>query len=435
MPRLPLVVAAWALTAGVCAAAAPPEGRPSVRLVPFEGPITGPSSQRIVRAIADADAAGDTLVLLELDTPGGLVDATEDAVKAMLAAKTLIVVWVGPAGARAASGGFLLLMAADVAAMAPGTRTGVASVISLFGPNPEDDVVCKKAQNDVAAGVRSIAEQRGRNGDAAERAVQEAAAFTEKTALAEGLVDLVVPDRVALLRALDGRTVRRFGGTTLVLRTAGARETTSEVDWMQRALEFLGRPEVAGLLLLLGLGGLYLEFTTPGVVIPGVVGVVALVLFAVSASILPISALAVLLVLTALVLFVLELKIVSHGLLTAAGLAALIAGALLLVEVPELRLPLGFVLPTTVAVAVLCAVAVRLAVRAQRSPVGTGVEGMRGETGTVMEALAPEGKVFVHGELWNAVAASGPLPAGTRVRVTDVRNLRLTVEPESKEGG
>ena len=427
MPRLPLVVAGWALTVGVSAMAAP---SPTVRLVRFEGPITGPSSERILRALSDADAAGDTLVLIELDTPGGTVDATERTVKAMLAARTPIVVWVGPAGSRAASGGFFLLMAADVAAMAPGTRTGVASVISMFGPNPEDDVARKKAQNDLAAGVRSIAEQRGRNGDAAERAVQKAEAFTEKTALAEGLVDLLAPDRATLLRALDGRKVRRFGGESLVLATAGARTVQSEVDWMQRILEFLGRPEVAALLLLLGLGGLYLELTTPGVILPGAVGVVSLVLFAVSASILPISALGVLLIVLGLVLFVLEIKIVSHGLLTVGGLAALIAGALLLVKIPELRLPLGFVLPTAVVVTALCARAVRLALRAQRAPVRTGVEGMRGEVGTVTEPLDPEGKVFVHGELWNAVAAKGPLPAGTRVKVTAVSDLKLTVEAD-----
>jgi membrane-bound serine protease (ClpP class) len=235
-----------------------------------------------------------------------------------------------------------------------------------------------------------------------------------------------------LLAALEGRTVRHFGGETLVLHTAGARQVEFEVDWMQRMLEFLGRPEVAGLLLLLGLGGLYIEFTNPGVIVPGVVGMVALVLFAVSASILPISALGVLLILLALVLFVLEVKVVSHGLLTLGGVAALVAGALMLVQgpIPELRLPLSFVLPTAIAVGALCALAVRLMVRAQTAPVRTGAEGLRGEVGTVTEALAPEGKVFVHGELWNAVAASGPLPVGTRVRVKAVSNLKLMVEAD-----
>jgi membrane-bound serine protease (ClpP class) len=432
MPRLPLVVAGWALTVGVCAAAVPSEAPPTVRLVPLDGPITGPSSQRIVRSIAEADAAGDSLVLIELDTPGGTVDATEDAVKAMLAAKTPIVVWVGPAGARAASGGFLLLLAADVAAMAPGTRTGVASVVFGVGPSDEDDVARKKAQNDVAAGVRSIAEQRGRDGDAAARAVQEAEAFTERKALELGLVDVLAPDREALLRALDGRTVRRFGGETLVLRTQGAREVRSEVAWTQRMLEFLGRPEVAGLLLMLGLVGLYMELNNPGLIVPGAVGALCLVLFAVSASILPISTLGLLLIVLAIVLFVLELKVVSHGLLTLGALAALVAGALMLVDVPELRLPLGFVLPTVLAVAGLCALAVRLTVSAQTAPVVTGTEGMRGASGTVTETLDPEGKVFVRGELWDAVAAGGPLPPGTRVRVTGVRNLKLTVEAEGE---
>jgi membrane-bound serine protease (ClpP class) len=428
MPRLLLVVAAWLLAVGVGDAAGP------IRLVRFDGPITGPSSERIVGAIAAADAAGDGLVLVELDTPGGLVDATERTVKAMLASRTPVVVWVGPAGARAASGGFLLLIAADVAAMAPGTRTGVASVVSAFGANLPDDVARKKAQNDIAAGVRSVAERRGRNAEAAERAVQEAEAFTETAALKSRLIDLVVPDRAALLAALDGREVRRFDGRVAVLRTAGARLVETEVPPLQRFLEFLGRPEVAGLLLFLGLGGLYLEATNPGTFVPGIAGLVCLVLFAMSASILPISALGVLLVLLAIVLFVLELKFVSHGLLTLGGVAALVAGAWLLVDgpIPELRLPLTFVLPAALAMAALAAWAVRLAASAQRGRVSTGVEGLRGEQGTVTMPLSPEGKVFVHGELWDAVSAAGPVAAGTRVKVTEVVGLRLVVEPVAR---
>ena len=425
--RRPLAAAALAIAFAAPGLAA----GPAVRLVDFEGPITGPSIQRIVQAAADADREGDALVLVRLDTPGGLVDATEEGVKAILGAKTPVAVWVGPSGARAASGGFFLLMAADVAAMAPGTRTGAASVVSLFGEDRDDDPARRKAQSDLAAGLRAVVERRGRNVAAAERAVAEAVSFTEEEAVRERLVDHVASSPEDLLARLDGATVRRFDGTETVLRTAGFRFVTSSFGWSQRFLEFLGTPMVAGLLLLLGLGGIYLEMTHPGLILPGAVGVACLVLFAMSSRILPISAVGVLLVLTGVVLFALELKIVSHGLLGLAGTGCLLAGALMLVEgpIPELRLPLAFVLPSVVVAALILAGAVRLALAAQRAPVATGPEGLCGEVGMVRRALAPEGTVYVHGELWSAVSEGAPVPEGTPVRILRVEALRLVVEP------
>ena len=404
---------------------------PVVRLVDFDTTVNLISVWRITEAIDDAEAAGDEMVLIEIDTPGGMVDSMSDVVKRMLSAEVPIVVWVGPSGARAASAGFFILIAADVAAMAPGTRTGAASTVVMGGENREDNVMLKKANEDHAALIRSIADRRGRNVEACERAVFEAKAYEEQVALDDGLIDLLAKDREELLELLDGREVERFDGETVVLATAGATFVTSEFSVKQKFMELLASPMVAYTLLMLGLLGVYVEFTNPGVVFPGVVGAMCLLLFAISAQALPISAIGVLLIVLALVMFILEIKVTSFGMLTLGGIACLLIGSWMLVDgpIPELRVPWGAVLPTSAALAALCILVVRLAVRAQRDPVGTGVEGLPGETGTVTQALAPEGKVFVHGEIWDAASAGGSIAEGMRVRIVKVDNMRLTVEP------
>ena len=405
---------------------------PVVRLVQFDATVHPVSAHRIVRAIDDAEAAGDSLVLIELDTPGGVLTSMEEIVQRMLGAKVPIVVWVGPAGAKAASAGFFILIAADVAAMAPGTRTGAASTVMLGGDNTDDNVLLRKANEDTAALLRSIAERRGRNVEACERAVFEAKAYEERVALESGLIDLVVASREELLAMLHGREIRRFDGTAVTLATRGARLVESTFPWRQDFMEFLAQPFVATLLLLGGLLGLYVEFTHPGVVFPGVVGALCLLLFALSARALPISAIGVLLILLALVMFILEVKVPSYGMLTLGGVICLVLGAVTLIDgpIPELRVPLGLVLPTAVAVGGACALVVRLAVQAQHQRVETGREGLAGEMGVVTRALDPEGRVFVHGESWSAVSRQGAIPSGGRVRVVEVGNdLRLIVEP------
>ena len=418
----------------VCvAAAARAEGR-SVRLVRFDSDISGSSIRRVIDAIDEADAAHDALLLIEIDTPGGSVEATETLVKKMLAAKTPIAVWVAPAGARAASGGFYVLIAADVAAMAPGTRTGAAAVIFGMGKSDEGDVLLKKATNDLAALARSIAEHRGRNVESCERAVTSAESFTDGAATKAGIVDLVAKDRDELLAKLDGRVVHRFDGTETQLALAGAtvvepvRTSTQKIE--EKVGGFLSSPTVVYLLFLIGLAGLYAEFNNPGTWVPGLVGALALILFAFAAQQLPVSAIGLLLVLLGLALFVLEVKIVSHGLLTVGGTVAVVAGSVLLFPggSRDLRPPLAVVLPGSLTLAALCAAAARLGVLAQRVPVQTGVEGLRGEIGVVENELDPEGTVFVHGELWRAVAAAGPVPHGAHVRVLRVRDLVVDVE-------
>jgi membrane-bound serine protease (ClpP class) len=404
---------------------------PVVRLVEFDAVVNPITAHRIVRAVDDAEAEGNDLVLIELDTPGGLLDSMEDIVQRMLAAEVPIVVWVGPSGAKAASAGFFILMAADVAAMAPGTRTGAASTVILGGDNTEDNVLLKKANEDTAALIRSIAKHRNRNVEACERAVMQAKAYEESVALADGLIDLVARDRDELLELLDSREIRRFDGSVVTVRTEGARFVTSEFPWRQTFMELLANPIIVYLLFLGGLAGIYVEFTHPGAVFPGVVGALCLLLFALSAQALPISAIGILLVLLAIVMFILEVKVTSYGMLTVGGVVCLVLGSVVLIDgpIPELRVPFGLVLPMSLALAGVCAFAVRLAVKAQLHRVGTGVEGLAGKTGSVTEALDPEGKVFVHGEIWNAISAGGPVAQGERVRVVRVEDMQLTVEP------
>lgn len=406
---------------------------PTVRLVPFDTAVTRATAHRLYDAIDAAEASGDALILVELDTPGGDAAALEEIVQRMLASRTPICVWVGPAGARAASAGFLMLLAADVAAMAPGTRTGAASVIRGVGPNPEDDVALRKMTKDFAGLARSIAEHRGRDVAKAEQAVLAAEVYTDAVAVASGLVEVVAKDRAELLSRLDGREIVRFDGSRTRLALAGAAVVTVERTSWQRLVEELASPTVALILFLVGVGGLWFEIQNPGGWVPGVVGAASLLAFAVAANMLPFSLLGLLLVAGGLACFVLEVKVVSHGLLTAAGVACLGLGFRMMFPgpVPELRVPLQVLLPAVVALGAFCAVAVRLAAAAQRLPVATGVEGLVGAIGSVERALEPEGRVFVHGESWNAVCLEGHVPAGSRIRVEEVDSMMLRVRPLS----
>jgi len=409
---------------------------PVVRLVDFETTVNPVTVSRITKAIDEAEANGEDLVLIRLDTPGGLVVSMEKIVKRMLQAEVPVVVWVGPAGAKAASAGFFILVAADVAAMAPGTRTGAASTVMVGGENREDDVLLKKANEDAAAMLRSIAEHRGRNIEACQEAVFSAKAYEESVALEKGLIDLVARDIDELLELLDGREIRRFDDTTVVLNTAGARRVRTEFSFRQGFMEFLAHPEVAILLLMLGLLGIYVEITHPGVVFPGVVGVLSLLLFAIAAQALPISTIGILLLLLSAAMFILEIKVVSYGMLTVAGVICLVIGSVMLIDgpIPELRVPLGLVVPLSVAIGLTVALVLRLAIKAQLARVATGMEGLPGELGRVTRELAPEGKIFIHGEIWNAASSGDSIPEGAEVRVLQVENLKLIVEPTEPAG-
>jgi membrane-bound serine protease (ClpP class) len=406
--------------------------QPVIRLVDFEDvAVTGATANRILGAIEEAEEQGNDLILIELDTPGGYSEALQDIVKGMLGSEIPIVVWVGPSGSRAASAGFFIMLAADVATMAPGTRCGAAATIYSSGEGKEDDVLLKKANNDMAALLRSIAEHRGRNVEKAEAAVFAADAYSEIEALDEGLIELVARDRDDLLVQLHEMEIKRFDGEAVVLETEGASFVITESNFRQKLFEFLATPAIASILLLLGMAGLYVEMSHPGLVFPAVVGAMCLILFFFAAQQLPISTIGILLVLLAVVMFILEIKVVSFGMLTLGGTVCLVIGLMMQVEgpIPELRVPPAVVIPSALIFAGLCAFVVRLVAKAQGSRVVTGVEGLAGKSGTVTEELAPEGKVFLHGELWNATVTRGTVAVGVRVRVVRAEDLMLTVEP------
>ena len=416
----------------------PGDGRPLVHVAEVDALITPVSAGFIAQVLDDADAAGADLVVLVLDTPGGLVDSTRDINTSIFESRTPVVVWVGPSGARAASAGFLITIAADVAAMAPGTHFGAAHPVSGTG-QPMDDTMADKAASDVAADARSLASRRGRNVELAEKAVLESRSFTEDEALraTPPLIDLVVDDLDALLEVLDGRRVTRWDGSTQVLHTAGAQVDRIEMNWRQRLLSAIAHPQVAVLLFSLGTLGLTIELWNPGAVLPGVVGGLCLLLAFFAFQIIPINAVGLLLVLFGLALLALEMVTASFGLLAAGGLVSMVLGLVMLIDSPSPEWQLGwpFILSTILALAAVVTFVTRLAVHAQlRRPV-TGVAGMVDESGDVLDAIAPgaAGRVATHGEIWSAIAHQ-PIPRGARVRVVDVDGMTLTVSPDPPAG-
>jgi membrane-bound serine protease (ClpP class) len=392
------------------------------------------SAQFMIETIERADAENAALVVFTLRTPGGLVDATRDIVTKMISARTPIAVYVAPSGARAASAGFIITIAADVAAMAPGTHIGAAHPVTGGGVQM-DETSSKKAAEDMAAYVRTIAAKRGRNAKLAEQAVLQSKAFTEDEAL-EGsppLIDLVATSLNGLLKKLDGRTVTRFDGRSETLRTASATVVPIAMTLRQRILSAIAHPNIAYILLSLGTLGLTIELWSPGAILPGVVGGLSLLLAFFALQVLPINFAGLLLMLFGLLLFALEIKVTSYGLLSIGGIISLIFGSLMLIDspAPELQLSLGLILSVVLGFSAIAAFLVRLALASQRSVPVTGVEGLIGETGYAIEPIVPgtPGRVRVHGEIWNA-GASEAIASGDRITVTNVSGLTVTVRKE-----
>lgn len=417
MRVLPGALALLATAAGPAAAAVP--------VVHVDDAIHPISAHHIVSALDRADAEGAPLLVLRLDTPGGLDTSMRQIIDRMLRARTPVAVWIGPSGARGASAGFVIAISADVAAMAPGTNIGAAHPVSTVGGM--DEVMAKKLAADGAAYVRSKAAQRGRNVEMAEKAVLESRSFTEKEALQLHLIDLIAQDIPDLLRQLDGREVRRFDGTATTLRLAGQQTVVVRMNWRQAILSVIARPEVMFLLLLGALAGLGAELSHPGLLFPGIVGALCLLLFLFASQIIPVNVAGVLLIVAAVALFAAEVKVASYGLLTVSGLAAMILGAMMLVDAPpELRIPLRTLIPAALFMAAGTFALVRLVVQAQRRRPVTGAEGMVGQAAVAVTPLSPEGWVLVHGEQWKAVA-DAPVEPGEKVTVTAVEGLMLRV--------
>jgi membrane-bound serine protease (ClpP class) len=410
---------------------APATSTPAVYVANVNSIIHPVSAEYMIKTLDLADEAGAALVVFTLTTPGGLVDSTRDIVTRMLAAKTPVAIFVTPAGARAASAGFILTIAADVAAMAPGTHIGAAHPVSGSGEKV-DETMQKKATADISAYVRTLASGRGRNVALAEEAVRDSRAFTEREALdaSPPLIDLVASNVADLLRQLNGRQVRRFDGTVVTVQTAQAALVPIEMSTRQRVLSAIAHPNIAFMLLSLGILGLTIELWSPGAVLPGVVGAVSLLLAFFALQLLPVNYAGLLLIALGVLLLILEIKITSYGLLTAGGLVSLILGAMILVDAPEpeIRLSLQFVVPVVLGMVGISAFLVRLAVGAQRQRPATGASSVIGAVGEALTPIAPDGagQVRVHGEIWRATS-DDPIAPGARVVVTTLDGLTLTV--------
>lgn len=433
--RTPILILALALLLPLFLSAQPQsqsqQGQPLVLRARVKSAIHPVSAELIQDAVREADAARAAALVIELDTPGGLMTSTRDITTAILGAQTPVVVFVSPSGAQAASAGFFILMAADIAAMAPGTNTGAAHPVGGQGEDIGEHMG-KKVEEDAAANIRALARRNGRNIQLAQSAVVDSRSFTADEALEGKLIDLIAPNFNSLLDALDGRTFRR-GESTVTLRTRGAEVREIEMSPLRRLLAIIADPNIAFMLLSLGGLGLYFELMNPGAIFPGVVGAICLILGFFALSVLPVNYAGLALLLLALVLFIAEIKVVSHGLLTVGGVTAMVLGALMLFKTaePALRVSLEVIASLAIFSTALVGFLMFMVHRARQAPVRTGLEGLIHEIGTARSAIAPRGKVFVHGEIWDAVSDE-PVASGEPVEVVAVRNLTLAVRPHRR---
>jgi membrane-bound serine protease (ClpP class) len=388
----------------------------------------------IDEGLSDAAKRNAALVLITMDTPGGLSDSMKDIIQHILASPVPVAVYVSPTGARGASAGFFILLSADIAAMGPGTHTGAASPILAPGgfPMQIDETMRKKITNDATAFLRSYADKRGRNPALAETAVTDAKAFTEKEALEGKLIDLIAASPEDLLHQVDGRSVTRFDGTHIKLSLPNPSRAAFQLSARQRFLARIVEPDVFFVLLIVGALGLYTEFTHPGMVAPGVIGGICAVLALYAMHILPVNFAGLLLILLALALFILEAKFTSHGVLAVGGIVAMLLGAMFLIRSPLTTggVSLGVALAATLPFAVITVFLMRLVLRSREWKTTTGREEMIGAEGIAVSGLSAgaEGMIRVHGELWRASSAQ-PVPSGAAVRVLRVEGLKLEVEP------
>jgi membrane-bound serine protease (ClpP class) len=392
-------------------------------------PVT---EEYIARAIDEAQRRNDQAVLIEINTPGGLVESTRHIIEKITNSQVPVIVYVAPSGSRAGSAGIFILEAADVAAMAPGTNAGAAHPVMLFGPTQvkTDDEMKQKIENDAAALMRSVVSRRGRNVELAESAVRESKSFTDQEALTQHLIDYIASSEDDLFRQIDSKAVKRFNGQEATLKLSGQPIAPFGMTLKEQLLGYLMDPNIAFILLAIGALALYAEFNHPGAVVPGTVGIVFILIAAFALNLLPTRFAALGLILAAFALFAAEAKFASHGVLTIGGIALLTLGGLLLVDspIPEMRVHLLTALAVSIPLGLITAFLMTMAVKARRNKVVTGVEGLIGETGIAQTPLSPRGKIFVHGELWDAVSSIG-VDVGQSVVVRRVDGLLLQVEP------
>jgi len=384
----------------------------------------------IKSGIKTAEENGAACVIIELDTPGGLAESMRLIVQNILASRVPVVVFVYPGGARAASAGVMITMAADVAAMAPGTNIGAAHPVGAGGKDI-DGSMSEKVINDMVAQAKSVAEKRERNAKWVEDAIRESVSVTETEALKENIIDLIAVDTDDLIKQLNGREIKGRG----ILKLDDVNKVIIEETLRTKILKTISNPNIAYILMMIGLAGLYFEFSHPGAIFPGVIGSIALILAFFAMQTLPVNYAGILLIVLAIIFFIMEMKITSYGLLSVAGVVSLLLGSLMLFKgsAPEMKLSLQVVLPTIILISGFFVAVAGLVFRAQVSKPTTGSTGLVGEIGVVKKALTPEGKVFVHGELWNA-RAKDPIDKDVKVRIVQVVNLILEVESAEQDG-
>lgn len=402
----------------------------SIFKIEINNPIHPIISEYIRNTIDKAERENASLIIMTLNTPGGLDTSMREIIEKILSSKIPVVAYVSPSGARSASAGFFIAIACDIFVMAPGTNTGAAHPVGISMTGQKmDETMEEKITHDAASYIKSLAEKRGRNSKLAEDAVRKSLSYTEEEALKGKLIDLVAKNEQEIIDYFHGKKIKRFTGEEILLDLKGKQVQEIPLSARQKFLITISNPNLAYILLMLGLLGLYFEFANPGSILPGVMGAICLLLAIFSFQILPINYVGLILIFLAIGLFILEIKVQSYGILSIGGIIAMIIGSIMLIDapIPELRPSLKFIIPVAIGISLIFIFLVVLAIRAHIKRVFTGKEGLVGEIGVAQTDLKPEGKVFVHGEIWDA-EASEKIPKGTKVKVSEVmKNLKIKV--------
>jgi membrane-bound serine protease (ClpP class) len=397
-----------------------------VHVIEVDGIVNPVMANFIAESIDRASQEGAQCLIIQLDTPGGLVDSTRLIVKKIMASTVPVVVYVSPAGARAASAGVFITMAAHVAVMAPSTNIGAAHPVSM-GQGKEDKTMSEKIVNDMVAYIKSIAKQRGRNAEWAENAVRKSVSITEEEALKLRVIDMVSKDLHDLLSKLDGKIIK-YDGMARTLQTKGIEPRPVQMNWRYKLLDIISHPQIAYILLSLGMMGIYFELSNPGAILPGVVGGIFLILAFFALQMLPVNFAGLALILFAVILFIAEIKVVSHGLLAVGGVISLLLGSLMLIDSPAdyMRISLSVIIPAVLVCSAFFLFATTMAVKARVTRPTTGMEGLVGETGVATTSISPDGKALIHGEYWNVVSDES-IQGGEKIEVVAVKDLKLNV--------
>jgi membrane-bound serine protease (ClpP class) len=399
-----------------------------VFLIEVDGIINPATAKFIMDSIDQATQQGGQCLIIQMDTPGGLMESMRIIVKKMLSSSIPIIVYVAPSGARAASAGVFITLASNVAVMAPGTHIGAAHPVTLGAEGKEDKTMTDKIVNDTVSYVKTIAKTRGKNVDWAEKAVRKSVSITEDEALKLNVIDLISPDLQDLLTKVDGRIVK-FDGKTRTLLTKGLKARSIQMSWRYRLLDIISNPSIAYILLMLGIYGIFFELSSPGAILPGVVGGIFLILAFYALQMLPINYAGLALILFGIILFIAEIKVVSHGVLTIGGVISLLMGSMMLIETPTdyMRISLSVIIPAVLVSAGFFIFAITKSIKARLEKPTTGMEGLIGEVGISTTSIAPEGKVSIHGEFWNVISEQN-IEKGEKVKVIGVVNLKLEVK-------